>query len=196
MIRRLEIDEIEILYHAQIKKDFPRNERRPLHLMRKLHKSGRYLCFVYEEENQIVAYATFIHDEAKNNVLLDYFAVDESRRGCGIGGKLLSLVREHWSDKAGIIIECESPETAKNENDKELRKRRIDFYIRADAELTPVRWRMFGVDYNILWLPTNPELSQNDVACDLAELYALSLPIPLRPLFIRFVSKENREVTA
>jgi len=194
MIRRLEIDELKSIYYSQIKKDFPRNERRPFHLLRKLHNNGRYLCLVYEEENQIIAYATFIHDEAKDSVLLDYFAVSEKRRGGGIGSKFITLVCEQWSDKAGIIIECETPDLAKNEGDRDLRKRRIDFYLRAGAESTHAKWRMFGVAYDILWMPTNPKRCQPDVICDIAELYALSLPISLRPLFIRSLMKANGEL--
>jgi len=191
MIRSLEVNEIKSIYNAHIKKDFPRNERRPYHLLKKLHYKGRYLCFVYEEEDKIIAYATFIYDEGINNVLLDHFAVDERYRGCGIGGKLLSLVREYWNEKTGIIIECETPDSARNEKEKELRKRRIGFYMRADAKSTPIRRRIFGVDYDILWIPSNPEHSQPDVGRDLAELYALSLPLSLRPLFIRVVLKNR-----
>ena len=193
MIRLLETDEIKNIYNTHIKRHFPRNERRPLYLLRKLFDNGRYLCLVYEEENQVIAYATFIHDDAMSSVLLDYFAVDEGRRGCGIGDKLISFAREYWRDKAGIIIECETPDSAKNEDAWDLRKRRIDFYLRTGAEKSPARWRLFGVDYAVLWIPTSPKHSQPDVTFDLASLYSLSLPASLRHLFIRYVIRADRK---
>ena len=192
MIRRLEINELKSIYHTHMKKDFPGNERRPFFLLKKLHKNGRYVCLVYEEESQIIAYATFIHDESITSVLLDYFAVDERHRSRGVGSKFIPLLCEYWSKKAGIIAECETPVSANNENDKKLRQRRIDFYLRAGAENTTARWRMFGVDYNVLILPISPDYTELDVTYDLARLYSLSLPISLRPLFVRRILKANR----
>jgi len=160
-------------------------------MLKKLYDTGRYLCLVYEDESQIVAYATFIHDETMSSVLLDYFAVDEKCRGSGVGSKLISLVCEYWKDKAGIIIECETPDTAKNEEDRSLRKRRIDFYLRAGAVITQARWRMLGVKYNILWLPTSQTNAQPDVVHDIAKLYTISLPKLLRLLFIRHLQKDR-----
>jgi len=191
MIKRLEINELRNLYQTQIKNDFPRFERRPFHLIRNLHSNGKYLCLVLEEEKQVIAYATFIVDDSISNVLLDYFAVAEKRRGSGIGSRFISLVRDYWSDKSGIIIECESPDTARTEGEKAVRKRRIDFYLRGGAENTTVRWRILGMRYNILWLPTSPNNTQINIAKDLAGLYSLSIPSLLRPLSIRMMANVN-----
>jgi len=191
MIRRLELNEIKSIYRALIKKDFPRNERRPFFSMSKLHSNGKYICLVLEEDNQIIAYATFITDDVISSVLLDYFAVDEKLRGSGIGSRFIALIREYWYEKYGIIIECETPDSTKTDNEKVIRKRRIDFYRRAGAEDTSVKWRFIGVHYRILWLPTSQSVYPTDVAGDLPSLYSLSLPSALRPFFIRMMKKSN-----
>jgi len=190
MLRCLEINEMKSVYRTLIKKDFPRNERRPFFSIRKLHGEGRYLCLVLEEENQIVAYAAFIFDKAINSVLLDYFAVDKNQRGSGIGSRFISSVREYWIGKSGIILECENPGSAKDEDEKAIRKRRIDFYLRGGAETTAVHWRMFGVSYDILWMQTDPVSGIVDIANDLTRLYSLSFPSIIRKLFTR-VTESN-----
>ena len=158
-------------------------------MMRKMHRRGRYICLVLEEESRFVAYAAFIYDEEINSVLLDYFAVDEKSRGSGIGGRFISSIQEYWKEKSGIIIECETPDTAKKDNEKIIRKRRIDFYVRNGAESTAVRWRLFGVHYAVLWLPTQQDHTRVDVAGDLKRLYSLSVPSTLRSLSIRMMTK-------
>ena len=193
MIRRIEIDELKSLYKSLIKKDFPRNERRPYQAIKKLHRTGRYACLVLEEEGRILAYASFILAYEISSILLDYFAVDGKYQGEGIGSQLLSYVSEYWVDKAGIIIECETPESARTENEKSQRERRINFYIRGGAINTPVRWRIFGVNYRVLWLPIDPNRVQPDVACDLTGLYSLAVPKALRPRVARILMRSISE---
>ena len=185
MIKRLDLNEIKDVYRTLMTKDFSRYERRPFHLIKSLYRKGNYACIVLEDEQQVIAYAAFIVDDTKNSVLLDYFAVDKNQRGSGVGSLFLSQLTEYWTEKSGIIIECEAPDSAQTDSEKTICNRRIDFYIRGGAENTSVRWRMFGGEYKVLWLPINTNLARPDVACDLAGLYSLSLLPPLRPLFIR-----------
>jgi len=192
MLKSLEIDEIRNLYHTRIIKDFPRFERRPFRMMKTMHKNGKYKCLVLEEENRVLAYAAFIYDEEISSVLLDYLAVDEKCRGTGVGSRFMTSIQEYWNEKSGIIIECETPDTAKTENEMALRKRRIDFYIRNGAENTAVRWRLFGVHYTVLWLRAQQDYTQIDVAGDLKRLYSFSVPSALRPLSIRMMTRQTK----
>ena len=185
MIRTLNINEIENLYKERIRKDFPLMERRPLFIMKRLYAQNRYQCLVLEEENQILAYASFLCDQSIHNVLLDYFAVEKNLRGSGVGSKFFSLLSQYWTKKDSIILECENPTTTKNQTEKVIRERRISFYTRGGAIKTTLDWKIFGVNYNILWLPIHSEMEEDTIDKDLIKLYTLSLPSFIRKLFLK-----------
>lgn len=185
MIKNLSIEEIASLYKNRIRADFPRRERRPLFLIRKLYAEGRYACLALEEGGDIAAYATFLCDGEVSGVLLDYFAVDERLRGNGVGSRFFAMLPAHWQEKGGILLECERPGAAKNEAEKKNRERRIAFYRRGGAQEVALRWRAFGVDYNVLWRPICTPAAQADAAGDLVALYTLSMPAALARLFMK-----------
>ncbi|MDL2258885.1 GNAT family N-acetyltransferase [Eubacteriales bacterium OttesenSCG-928-K08] len=176
MLRQLSLKEIEKLYKERISEDFPRMERRPLFTIRKMYREGRYVCLALEEDKTIAAYATFICDNEISSVLLDFYAVDKSKRGSGIGSRFLPMLAEFWALKQGIILECERPSKAKNEKEKNTRERRISFYERNGAQMTPLSWQAFGVDYNVLWLPVKATFDKSTPGKDLLDLYLLSVP--------------------
>ena len=191
MIKQLEASDLVAIYRSRIKKDFAQRERRPLFLLKRLYKAGNYSCLVYKENDYIIGYAAFIYDTEIGSVLLDYFAVDEKLRGSGYGSRFLSYLREYWNDKSGIIIESEDPDAATSADEAEQCKRRISFYERLGAEQVAEHWRMIGVDYRILRLPTGVGTQDNVAFDDLCSLYALSVPRPLRATFIRNLMRIN-----
>lgn len=95
------------------------------------------------------------------------------------------MLKAYWAEKGGIILECEAPDTAADEQEKETRLRRIRFYERGGAIVTKIRWDAFGVLYNILYLETQKPLAQVDVQRDLLALYGLSMPPFILRLFAR-----------
>ena len=163
------------LYNTQIKRDFASSERRPLKSIQKLFRQGLYTCQVMLEGDDIMAYACFLQAEGQGSVLLDYFAVSPTKRGAGLGSRFLGELREKWP-VSGIIIECEMPSKAKNEEDRTIRQKRIAFYLRNGALMTNVGWRAFSVDYNLLWLPIVQSLEAVDVGAAIEILYRQSLP--------------------
>lgn len=185
MIRRVDLDELTTIYNERITADFPASERRPLFLIKRLFRKGRYVALVLEEEGQVAAYATFICDDAVQSVFLDYYAVDKAQRGQGTGSRFLAMLQAYWAEKGGIILECEEPDTAADEGEKETRLRRISFYERGGAVVTKVRWHAFGVDYRILYLKTKTPVEQVDVPKDLLKLYSFSMPSFVRRMFSR-----------
>ena len=92
------------IYDTRIKKDFSRTARRPFSQIKGMHMKNRYLCLALEEDGKILAYATFIHDETIDSVLLDYYAVDKGQRGAGIGSQFIPEIRDYWKEKSGIIM--------------------------------------------------------------------------------------------
>ena len=82
-IRPLSLDEVRDVYHLRMVHDFPRNELKSLGMIEKALKRGNYRCLGMQGGNAILAYAFFV--KLESNYLLDYFAVDQNRRGSGLG---------------------------------------------------------------------------------------------------------------
>lgn len=153
-LKKIELDELRIIYKEHIREDFPRGERRPLFGMEKLQRAGRYDCYGYYQEDSLVAYACYILTQSGSYALLDYFAVVPELRGKGIGSEFLQSLTGNVSAKCGVFIEAESPDSAKTEEERQTRERRIRFYLSNGAERTGSKCLLFGVDYNILFIST------------------------------------------
>ncbi|MCD8190899.1 MAG: GNAT family N-acetyltransferase [Clostridiales bacterium] len=148
-------DELRIIYKEHIREDFPRGERRPLFAMEKMQKAGQYDCYGYYRDDKLIAYACYILTQNGFYALLDYFAVVPELRGQGIGSAVLRELQGTVSAKCGVFIEAESPNSAKSEDERQTRERRIRFYLSNGAKLTSSKCLLFGVDYNILFISTD-----------------------------------------
>ena len=175
MIREVSAEAFAALYKEHIMRDFAPEERRPLFAIERLYRKGRYTCQVLGEDGALQAYACFIQAEGVGGVLLDYFAVAPEMRGSGIGSAFLVELQAAWPVD-GILIECEMPEDAKDEEDAETRRRRIAFYTRLGAVMTDYGWHAFSVEYNLLWLPIRKQLDAVEVGEMIARLYAATSP--------------------
>ncbi len=162
VLKKVGLDELRIIYKEHIREDFPRGERRPLFGMEKLQKAGRYDCYGYYQENSLEAYACYILTPNGSYALLDYFAVVPELRGNGIGSEFLRGLKRDVSAKCGVFIEAESPDSAKTEEERQTRERRIRFYLSNGAERTNSKCLLFGVDYNILFLPTDDAANEQE----------------------------------
>jgi len=181
MITELGFQEFAALYQTHLTRDFPANERRPLAVLKSLYQKKRYTCLVLQEKGNLIAYGSFLFDAHLSSVLMDHFAVIPERRGGGTGSRFLHELQAHW-DRDGIIIESELPEKAKSPEDRLIRERRIAFYERNGAALSPFGWRLFSVDFNLLWLPIKKELPEVDICTEIQSLYALHGPEALLQL--------------
>ncbi|MDR3085052.1 MAG: GNAT family N-acetyltransferase [Christensenellaceae bacterium] len=181
MIELLGADQADWLYRTRLQRDFPRSELRPLLSIKTLLRSANYSLLKWTENGEMLAYATLIHGEGIRGALLDYFAVEEGRRGQGIGGRFLSELRG-FLRADGIVIESELPEAAEDPAERSLRERRIAFYERCGAERSSLGWRVFSVDYALLWLPIERPLAEVSPGEMVQALYALSMPAPMRAM--------------
>jgi GNAT superfamily N-acetyltransferase len=175
MIEITNIEDFSNIYRELITRDFPVNERRPLRHLRALYKRGHYTCAALKENGTLLAYANLLHSADVGGILLDHFAVLPEFRGRGIGGSFLSKLHKMW-DKDGIIIESETPEKARTSEARATCLRRLEFYYRCGATNCSVRWKAFGADYNLLWLPINRALEDATPVTDIKRLYGLHLP--------------------
>ena len=114
-------------------------------------------------------------------VLLDYFAIDDSKRGKGYGSKALKLLQERY---AGYRFFLEIERTDVEADNIEERKRRKSFYLQNGMTELSVHAVLFGVkmellgyqcevnfeEYRNLYVSNYGNLTKKNVVKDDAEL--------------------------
>ena len=149
ILKEFNFKTIKQIYKQRMKTDFPSNERIPYFMLKKLLKKGITKFFLYKEDEKIKGYAVCI--ESDKIVFLYYFAIFKEYRGNGCGSKFIEELAEFYEDKKAIICEVESIETAKNDSEKNIRKRRVDFYKRLGFKIVDeIKYIAYGVDYKII----------------------------------------------
>ena len=127
------------------KKAFPKEERKPFSIIKRMQKLGKSDLWYFEEDGVFLGMAATIN--GSRQVLVDYFAVDEKKRGMGHGGRMIEALIEHYSPR-GVFLEIEIPyDTAKNCAE---RKRRKSFYLSHGLSEMGTRAKLFGVDMELL----------------------------------------------
>lgn len=127
------------------KSAFPRYERKPFSLIIGLHKKGSADVWVIETEDGFSGFAITMN--SRDLVLLDYFAVSEKKRGCGIGSEALKKLQKLYSGRR-LFLEIESI-YAEAENIPE-RKRRKQFYLSNGMTEMRVMADVFGTHMELL----------------------------------------------
>lgn len=181
-LRQLNVEEIKVIFHQHIKNDFPISEQRPLKSIMQLKHKKQYYCFgLYD--NDLVGYAFFAGDKNKKVLLLDYFAVVKEKRNSGYGSIFVALIKEKFSEYL-IIAEVESIITARNISEKNLRQRRINFYLDNGLYQSDMICQLFGVHYQMLYF--NKEILNDFILYhQLKALYLSIYPYLVYLLFIK-----------
>lgn len=173
-IRPLTVDEAKEIYHQALTRDFPADERKPWSVIRRCMKSGAYRCLGLYRDDRLLGYAFFVLFQ--DSALLDYFAILPEYRKEGFGSCFLQRIPAYLEDYPRILAEAEAPESAKTEEEKEIRNRRIAFYLRSGLKDTGLRPRAFGVDFIILWFPNTPVPKAEEARTVYENLYRSFLP--------------------
>ncbi len=161
-IRELQLSEFKEIYRNYMREDFPLMELRPLFAIDRVWERGGYAAYGYYEDGRLTAYASFYPCTESPCILLDYFAVVPDLRSQGIGTAFLRDLLPQMSSGAGIFGEAESVTSAKDEDERNTRQRRLDFYTRSGAVFTGVNCHLFGVDYNILCFPAGEDAPERE----------------------------------
>ena len=104
-VRRLtDFEQIRLLYHSRLKKDFARSELKPLSSMRRLWEQDAYDCYGLFDGEEILGYAFFAR--LGETWLFDYLAISDERRGRGLGSLFLRELSACFAD--GEIIRAVS----------------------------------------------------------------------------------------
>jgi GNAT superfamily N-acetyltransferase len=127
-------------------------------------------CYLAVAGGQVLGLAVVLPLAEYPVAFLEYLAVAPEARNAGIGGSILTRLREDLAEAAqpgtdGIIFEVDRPEDADGSGERELRRRRIAFYRRHGAVMVdgaldyraPVPVGDGTLAYFLLWLPVAPE---------------------------------------
>ena len=153
-IVELTLQEVRDIYRLRMVDDFPRNELKPLFVLERAIRKGIYRCYGLKEADELLAYAFFVclPENGEEHCLLDYYAVDRGHRGTGIGSRFLKMLcADQLKDAACAILEVDDPACA--EGDREIRERRLRFYLRNGMTDTGEKAVVFGADFIILRMP-------------------------------------------
>ena len=114
----LKLEEFDRFYQI-LSNNFPTKEIKEYNYMKDTFHAGLYQVLTLKDNDQIVGIMSFYqHDDFR---FIDYFAIDGSLKGKGMGSKMLQYFI-NLDDKM-VILEVEHPED-------EQSKRRIAFYQR------------------------------------------------------------------
>lgn len=124
---------------------FPKEERKPISVIRRMQKDGRGEVWCFEEDGRFAGLAFAI--VAEGRVLLDYLAVVKDSRGKGYGTKMLKLLQKQYAD-TGFFgeIEVVRPDV----EDYEMKRRRKQFYLDNGLTALNIGIMLFGVEMELM----------------------------------------------
>jgi GNAT superfamily N-acetyltransferase len=177
-IRRFTRDEIIKLYHEQMHFDFPESEIKPLERILVLFDRELYFGYGLFEADQAIGYALFVKARDGNWLLLDYFAICSQFRNSGYGSLFLNMlineVKE--TDVEAIMIEIESIESSKSEEDLKIRSKRKEFYLKNEIITTNIYATIFGIEFEVMNYSYNKEYKDKKIIEEYTRIYQTMLP--------------------
>lgn len=154
-VRRSTLEDLERILPIY-EESFPDNEKKPYSMLIENHLSGKGEMLAVMNEGEVVGmiFVCFYLEYA----MIDYFAIDKSRRGERIGERAMALVAEHYPNRK-IYLEIEDPSLS------EMAERRLNFYLRCGFKKMGVEIDLFGVDMILL--------AMGDFKVDFSDHYGL-----------------------
>ncbi len=165
-LRLLTKEQMGEIYETYMVRDFPRAELPPLWMLMERMDRGIYDCLGLYEEGELKAYGNLVKNRETGFLLLDFLAVCAGNRGGGYGSRFLSLLRDYYGEEQGVLLECESERSAEDEESRRVRRRRIHFYQKNGCQVTRTKVVLFGVEFDILFLPLQARQCQADQEMD------------------------------
>lgn len=147
-LETLDKNQITDIYNKRMKIDFPPSELKPLDMIFNAMDKGMYECYGLTDNDEILGYVYVI--KLGKDYLIDYIATYPKKRNAGLGGILISLLKEKLSDAESIIGEVEDPDFAEDDESRALQTRRIGFYMRNGFRKTNLRACCFGAHFIII----------------------------------------------
>lgn len=133
---------------------FPQEERLPFFIIRIFEIFNKVEIIDIIDDSKFVGFMVVLSDE--NIVFLQYFAVDESLRGKGIGSIALDLLKDRYKHKT-IILDIEKPNPCVKNNKQRISRK--NFYLKNGYVTEDFIVKNYGVTYEIM--STNGRISLN-----------------------------------
>lgn len=152
-VKNINTEQLIDLYKNHLEHDFPKSELKSLSMIQSFMEKGIYTIYGLYDDEELLAYAMFMNNKESGFQLLDYFACNRKYRSKGYGSKLLQMLKQEDKISQGYIIEVETVRTAQNEEEKLQRIRRIAFYEKNGLRKVSIRSTVYGVEFDILYLP-------------------------------------------
>ncbi len=127
------------------KKAFPRDERKPLSIIKSMQKNHKSDVWFFEKDGKFVGFAATINGDGI--ILLDYLAVDTEQRHTGIGSEILKTIRNKYAGK-GVFAEIERVQD--NADNVDIKRKRKQFYIKNGMNELNVYAKVFGVEMELM----------------------------------------------
>lgn len=131
--------------HRLYKTAFPAYERKPFPMILKAAGKGRADVWTVAEDGEFIG--TAITMNAGDKVLLDYFAISDSKRGSGYGSTALRLLQEYYRDKK-FFLEIETVYTDAKNLDERIRRKK--FYLSNGMTEMKLMAKVFGTKLEVL----------------------------------------------
>lgn len=129
--------------------EFPIEERKSIKQIEILLSKKIYLLFIVRDKysKRIIGFAFVMFNNYPEFIFLDYMAIDPMFQRCGFGTILFNTIAElQKPNSLGILLDIERPDLAQNEQEKTIREKRKQFYLRLGCHM------LKGIDYR---LPSN-----------------------------------------
>lgn len=158
------------MYNKCLINDFHKSEVKPLSLIEELIKQGKYKCYGFYEDEDLLGYGYFIKSE--DSIIMDYLAVDIKHRCKGLGSKFISLISEKFSSEYDTLLaEVENPKYALDQTDRFNRERRISFYIKNKFKISNIETCVLEDEYMIIKLKLLKELDDQQIKKEMTSVY-------------------------
>lgn len=171
MLKKLDTDLLIHIYETIAAKHFPPEELKPVSAIKRLLSQNIYSAYGLFQENALIGYAYFVDIPDNPSLLLDYYAILEEYRNQGMGSIFLSKLKSAFYDRSGFFIESEDPAFSADDNDLQTRNKRLAFYERNHAKMTPFLSTLFDVHYRVLYLPCSTQREETRLFTQLDTIY-------------------------
>lgn len=116
-------------FYAIYSTAFPPSEQKSYEALLRMQTATTYTIYLAFYDEKIVGFCIMYHPHQEDFYLLEYMAIDETKRGIGLGSTLLEQSIEQLFHVHGIrplLIEIDSPE--KHSFEQDIREKRERFY--------------------------------------------------------------------
>lgn len=169
-LKKANVKEFKKNLYSQYMKLFPKNERKPLSMLKECYVKKILTILEIIDNNQIVGFMMLNKLPKSKYLQLDYFAIFPEFQSKGYGSKALKKLQEISEKYNGIYIEAEKPDKIDEENN--IKNKRIKFYERLGCYKLNLSLELYNVIYTILILPTSDKRENDDkIMKDIFDIY-------------------------